>query len=62
MGEEVFAHDIAIRVPMPTGRKDHTRLAGHVHVDWHQFTVWPFQGVEALPDGGSGHILYLGLQ
>lgn len=49
MGEEVFAHDIAIRVPMPTGRKDHTRLAGHVHVDWHQFTVWPFQGGKHYP-------------
>ena len=44
LGEDMFAHNVAIRVPMPTGQKDHKRLGGNLHADWADFTVKPFIG------------------
>ena len=44
LGNDMFCHDMAIRVPMPTGTKDKTRLGGNLHADWSDFTVAPFIG------------------
>ncbi len=44
IGEDMFAHNVAIRKPLPTGKKDWTKLGGHLHADWHDFTVVPFIG------------------
>ncbi len=44
LGGDMFAHDVAIRVPMPTGQKDHRSLGGNLHADWGDFTVKPFIG------------------
>ena len=44
LGDDAFAHDVAIRKPLPTGKKDWTRLGGNLHADWHGFTVDPFVG------------------
>ena len=44
LGEDMFAHDVVIRTPMPTGKKDATRLGGNLHADWADFTVKPFIG------------------
>lgn len=49
LGEDMFAHDLAIRAPMPTGKKDTTRLGGHLHADWEDFTVRPFIGGKHYP-------------
>ena len=49
LGEDLFAHDVAIRKPLPTGRKDWTRLGGYLHADWHHFTVTPFLGGKHYP-------------
>ena len=49
LGEDLFAHDVAIRQPLPTGRKDWTRLGGYLHADWHHFTVTPFLGGKHYP-------------
>ena len=53
LGEDMFAHDVAIRTPMPTGKKDATRLGGNLHADWADFTVRPFIGGVPLSDGNS---------
>ena len=44
LGDDMFAHDVTIRVPMPTGEKDHRRFGGNLHADWSDFTVKPFIG------------------
>ena len=49
LGEDLFAHDVAIRKPLPTGKKDWTRLGGYLHADWHHFTVTPFLGGKHYP-------------
>ena len=49
LGEDMFAHDVAIRKPLPTGRKDWTKLGGYLHADWHHFTVTPFLGGRHYP-------------
>ena len=49
LGEGMFIHNVAIRKPLPTGKKDWTKLGGHLHVDWHDFTVKPFIGGKHYP-------------
>ena len=49
LGEDMYSHDVAIRILMPTGTKDTARAGGHLHVDWHQFTVLPFVGGKHYP-------------
>ena len=49
LGEDMFAHNVAIRTPMPTGRKDATRLGGNLHADWSDFTIAPFMGGSHYP-------------
>ena len=44
LGDDMFAHNVTIRKPLPTGKKDWTKLGGNVHADWHDFTVDPFIG------------------
>ena len=44
LGDEMFAHDVTIRKPLPTGKKDWTRKGGNLHADWADFTVTPFGG------------------
>ena len=44
LGEDMFAHNLTIRKPLPTGVKDWTKLGGYLHADWHHFTVNPFIG------------------
>ena len=51
LGEDMFAHDVVIRTPMPTGKKDATRLGGNLHADWSDFTVAPFIGGVHYPMG-----------
>ena len=51
LGEDMFAHDVTIRVPMPTGEKDHKRFGGNLHADWSDFTVKPFVGGRHYPLG-----------
>lgn len=51
LGYDMFAHDVAIRVPMPTGDKDHQRFGGNLHADWSDFTVAPFVGGRHYPMG-----------
>ena len=45
----MFAHNLAIRKPLPTGKKDWTKLGGYLHADWHHFTVNPFIGGRHYP-------------
>ena len=49
LGQDMFAHNVAIRKPMPTGKKDWARLGGHLHADWDDFTVKPFLGGRHYP-------------
>ena len=49
LGDDLFAHNLAIRKPLPTGKKDWTRLGGYLHADWHHFTVNPFIGGRHYP-------------
>ena len=49
LGDDMFAHDVSIRKPLPTGQKDWTKLGGHLHADWHSFTVEPFIGGKHYP-------------
>ena len=49
LGEDMFAHNLAIRKPLPTGKKDWTKLGGYLHADWHHFTVNPFIGGRHYP-------------
>ena len=49
LGDDMFAHNVAIRKPMPTGKKDWTKLGGYLHADWHGFTVEPFIGGKHYP-------------
>jgi len=49
IGEDMFAHDVTIRAPMPTGRKNASQFGGHFHVDWKEFTVAPFVGGKHFP-------------
>ena len=49
LGDDMFAHNVTIRRPMPTGKKDWARLGGHLHADWHDFTVTPFIGGQHYP-------------
>ena len=49
LGDDMFAHDVAIRKPLPTGKKDWTKLGGYLHADWHHFTVTPFLGGKHYP-------------
>jgi len=51
LGNDMFAHDVSIRVPMPTGKKDHQRFGGNLHADWSDFTVAPFVGGRHYPMG-----------
>ncbi len=51
LGDDMFAHDVTIRVPMPTGEKDHQRFGGNLHADWSDFTVAPFVGGQHYPMG-----------
>ena len=44
LGDDMFAHNVAIRKPLPSGKKDWTKLGGYLHADWHHFTVEPFAG------------------
>jgi ectoine hydroxylase-related dioxygenase (phytanoyl-CoA dioxygenase family) len=44
LGDDMFAHNVAIRKPLPTGKKDWTKLGGYLHADWHHFTIDPFIG------------------
>ncbi len=44
LGADAYCHDLVIRLPMPTGRKDPTKFGGHLHVDWEAFNVTPFIG------------------
>ncbi|MCY3758782.1 MAG: hypothetical protein OXG96_13755, partial [Acidobacteria bacterium] len=34
LGDDMFAHNLAIRKPLPTGKKDWTKLGGYLHADW----------------------------
>ncbi len=49
LGEDMFIHNAAIRIPMPTGSKETMRMGGQLHVDWHDFTVLPFVGGKHYP-------------
>ncbi len=49
LGEDMFAHNVALRTPMPTGKKDATKLGGNLHADWSDFTVLPFVGGKHYP-------------
>ena len=49
LGDDMFAHNVAIRKPLPTGKKDWTKLGGYLHADWHQFTIEPFIGGRHYP-------------
>ncbi len=49
LGDDMFAHNVSLRKPMPTGRKDATKLGGYLHADWHHFTVEPFVGGRHYP-------------
>ena len=49
LGHDMFAHDVTIRKPLPTGQKDWTRKGGNLHADWSDFTVTPFQGGKHFP-------------
>ena len=49
LGDDMFAHNMAIRKPLPTGEKDWTRLGGNLHADWAEFTVKPFVGGRHFP-------------
>jgi hypothetical protein len=49
LGDDMFAHNVAIRKPLPTGVKDWTRLGGNLHADWADFTVKPFVGGRHFP-------------
>ena len=49
LGADMFAHNLAIRKPLPTGKKDWTKLGGYLHADWHHFTVNPFIGGRHYP-------------
>lgn len=49
LGEDMFAHNVAIRKPLPTGEKDWTKLGGNLHADWSDFTVKPFVGGRHYP-------------
>ena len=49
LGEDCFAHNVVIRVPQPTGKKDHKRFGGNLHADWADFTVRPFAGGKHYP-------------
>jgi len=49
LGDDMFAHDVTIRKPLPTGRKDWTRKGGNLHADWADFTVKPFVGGKHYP-------------
>ena len=49
LGEDMFAHNVSMRKPMPTGKKDWTKLGGYLHADWHHFTVEPFIGGRHYP-------------
>ena len=49
LGADMFCHDMAIRNPLPTGKKDKKRLGGNLHADWTDFTVVPFTGGKHFP-------------
>ena len=49
LGKNMFAHNLAIRIPLPAGKKDWSKLGGHLHADWHPFTVNPFIGGKHYP-------------
>ena len=44
LGDDMVCYSLALRNPMPTGRKDMTKHGGHFHVDASYFTVTPFVG------------------
>ncbi len=44
LGTDAYCHDLVIRVPMPSGRKDHDKYGGHLHVDYKGINVTPFIG------------------
>ena len=49
LGEDMFVHNVAIRTPMPTGRKNASKYGGNLHADWADFTVKPFIGGKHFP-------------
>lgn len=49
LGEDMFAHNVTIRKPLPTGKKNWSKLGGNLHADWPQFTVDPFVGGRHYP-------------
>ena len=49
LGYDMFAHNVTIRKPLPTGQKDWTRKGGNLHADWSDFTVAPFHGGKHYP-------------
>ncbi len=42
LGDDMFAHDVTIRTPLPTGKKNWSKHGGNLHTDWPDFTVKPF--------------------
>ena len=59
LGEDMFAHNLAIRKPLPTGKKDWTKLGGYLHADWHHFHRQPLHRRQALPAGGPVRLVHL---
>ena len=45
----MFAHNVVIRTPLPSGTKDNQKYGGNLHADWADFTVKPFIGGKHFP-------------